>query len=143
MKQNRRAVMSIFRQTRSVSSPSTGDDRAAFESKPNLSVMPSLDAIQKELREAQNRLQLFKNVAGEMNSGMPVQGIIERTFAETQKIFPLLRISYWTSITAGRAKVELSVGCASMPATTGLEVDLTAAAEFLRELTQGRLVAIE
>lgn len=142
MKQNRRAVVSIFRQTRSVSSPSTGDDRAAFETKPSLSVMPSLDAIQKELREAQNRLQLFKNVAGEMNSGNPVQGIIEHTFSETQKIFPLLRISYWTSITARRAKVELSVGCASMPATTGLEVDLTEAAEFLRELAQGKLVAI-
>jgi signal transduction histidine kinase/FixJ family two-component response regulator len=143
MKQNRAVIMSIPRQTRSTGAHSAADDRAAFESKPNLSVMPSLDAIQKELREAQNRLQLFKNVAGEMNSGMPVQGIIEHTFAETQKIFPSLRISYWTSITAGRAKVELSVGCASMPATTGLEVDLTAAAEFLRELAQGRLVAIE
>ncbi|MCU1312126.1 MAG: sensor hybrid histidine kinase [Candidatus Angelobacter sp.] len=133
--------MSVSRPSSSATAAKS-DDSTAPELKPRLSLASSLDALQKEVRETQTRLQLFKNVAGEMNSGMPIRKIIEHTFAETHKIFPSLRISYWIASTVETARVAHSVGDIPMPANTGLEVDLRGADQFVRELKQGRCVAV-
>src|SRR6266478_6742212 len=119
MKKSRAVLMSISRPTSSATIAKASGHSATPESKLRLSVTSSLEALQKEVRETQTRLQLFKNVAGEMNSGMPVRKIIEHTFAETHKIFPSLRISYWIASTIEMARVAHSAGGdVSMPATT-------------------------
>src|SRR4051794_20037484 len=115
MNKSRAGLMSISRPTFSATAAQPSQDCSAHESKSRLSVTPPLDALQKEVREAQTRLQLFKNLAGGMNSGLPVRKIIEHIFAETHKIFPSLRISYWSASSAEKAIVAHSVGGAAIP----------------------------
>src|SRR3954468_17257986 len=132
MKKSEVVVMSITGPNSSAIAAKAGDDCAAIEAKPRLSVSSSFDALHKEVKETETRLQLFKNVAREMNSGMPVWKIIEHTLLETHKIFPALRISYWTASSREKSRVAHSVGHAAMPALTGFELDLSIAEDFVR-----------
>jgi two-component system cell cycle sensor histidine kinase/response regulator CckA len=96
-----------------------------------------------ELMQTKRRLELFKNISVQINSGIPVQDIIKQALAEIQSSFPEFRIAYWeASGRSGEIKAVHCVGTGDLPTFPGFNAELGAATELAEKMRTGQPIVI-
>ncbi|MFW5807198.1 MAG: PAS domain S-box protein, partial [Spirochaetota bacterium] len=98
--------------------------------------------VQERHRHQEMRARWLSGIAARVLSGWSIQELVERAVEEIGGEFPELRAAYSTVDAEGVLRVLASTQPEGMPSIEGVEADLNEAPGYLRELRQGKPLAV-